>query len=418
MVSGIPFRFVHAAGLRLDDVCTGVDELPGEFQHRLIDARLRAASRLFDTAIREQAACIVLAGDLFTCPEKGRHGAGVGSFRAATFLIEQCRRLASHHITVYWGDGEESPIRQWPTALPMPVNLVPVNSQSESRLVTRSGATVLIRQTAAINSTLKWGVAGDETRSAFRILLVPGTNVPAFVTHPATSTESPCDYIACGGSQGPSRISTSFGTAIASGTTQGNSPCDTGMRGCVVVDVRADQTVGIRFVETASIHWHLLQTGIDDATGWDSLRAYLHAQTAALTEGSAAEIVLMRWDLCGHGTLFERLMRPDVRSLLRAETLRVLRELDIPVYCLNLNAIPDAIQQTRWLKGEETGAYAKVLDELFALDQPTIDVRKLLPAAELEVDAATLQIPEPHFLTKVQPTALQRGIRAIADRKK
>ncbi|MEZ6055848.1 MAG: hypothetical protein R3C01_04005 [Planctomycetaceae bacterium] len=419
MATETSFRFIHAADLRLDDVCIAVEGLPGEVLNRLIDARLRAASRVFETAIREQVACVVLAGNLFTRRgSEQSQGAFASSamfpsatFRSAMFLAEQCQRLASHHITVFWAEADEHPSRQWPAAFPMPVNLVPIDSRQATRMTTRQGHSLLVKQGSATESETCWSTTNSDDRHAFRILVVPSSVVPASAIGLSDG------YIAWGGDRGPARISTSAGTVIAAGTTQGDGPDDTGLRGCVVVGVRADRTVTVRFEETAAIHWHLEQTGIDDATGWDSLRSYLHAQSAALSADTAADAVLVRWVMSGHGSTFERLMHPEVRSVLQAEARRVLEQHKIPVHCIELTAVPDAIQQTRWRNGEDSGAMLKLLAELVPRDRSLVDVGQILSDAGREVDAATTQIPEPHFDLKVYPAVVQRIARAMADQK-
>ena len=70
------FRFLHASDFRLDAVPRGLTEVPDHLRDTLLDAPYNAARRVFDTALAERVAFVVLAGNILqpdlTGP-RGRH---------------------------------------------------------------------------------------------------------------------------------------------------------------------------------------------------------------------------------------------------------------------------------------------------------------------------------------------------------
>src|SRR6266496_1869969 len=101
-----PFRFLHAADLRLDQPLAGVPNAPDELVDLLIDCPQRAAASVFDAAISHHASFVALAGNVidprFAAP------------RDWLFLIEQFERLAQHNIIVYWAGGGIDSVRGHP----------------------------------------------------------------------------------------------------------------------------------------------------------------------------------------------------------------------------------------------------------------------------------------------------------------
>ena len=59
-----PFRFLHAADLRVDQPVGGLTKAPEHLRDLLIDAPYRAAEQVFETAIRQDVAMVVLSGNV------------------------------------------------------------------------------------------------------------------------------------------------------------------------------------------------------------------------------------------------------------------------------------------------------------------------------------------------------------------
>ena len=114
-MSNRPFRFLHASDFRLDAVPRGLTEVPDHLRDTLLDAPYNAARRVFDTALTERVAFVVLAGNILQADLTGPRG--------TTFLSEQFQRLAEAGISVYWAGGESDPPENWPVAIPLPDNV-------------------------------------------------------------------------------------------------------------------------------------------------------------------------------------------------------------------------------------------------------------------------------------------------------
>ena len=100
-MSNWPLRFIHAGDFHLQQPLAGLAEVPDHLRDVLLDAPYRAAERVFDAVLREEADFLVLAGDL-VAPQQC-------SPRALSFLSEQFERLADRETAVYWAGGTVDP---------------------------------------------------------------------------------------------------------------------------------------------------------------------------------------------------------------------------------------------------------------------------------------------------------------------
>ena len=65
------FRFLHAADLHLDTPFTRLTDVPEPVAAALRDASLQAFENLIDTAIAEQVAFVLFAGDIYDGAQRG-----------------------------------------------------------------------------------------------------------------------------------------------------------------------------------------------------------------------------------------------------------------------------------------------------------------------------------------------------------
>src|SRR5437899_1869392 len=108
------FRFLHASDFRLDAVPRGLTEVPDHLRDAFLDAPYSAARRVFDAALAERVAFVVLAGNILQPDLAGPRG--------TAFLLEQFGRLAEAETDVYWAGGESDRPEAWPAAFPLPGN--------------------------------------------------------------------------------------------------------------------------------------------------------------------------------------------------------------------------------------------------------------------------------------------------------
>ena len=109
------FRFLHASDFHLDQPPGGLTDLPSELVEPLIESTYRAVDAVFDAAIRERVAFVVLSGDLIHFP--------TASPRAIDFLSAQFERLREKKIPVYWLGGQLEAGHAIPDDFKLPKNV-------------------------------------------------------------------------------------------------------------------------------------------------------------------------------------------------------------------------------------------------------------------------------------------------------
>ena len=101
-----PFRFLHASDLHLEQVPTGLAQVPEHLRQQLLETSYQAAEFVFDTALTEDVQFVILAGDVIDIDRAGPRG--------IAFLRDKFERLAEHDITVYWAGGANDGPDGWP----------------------------------------------------------------------------------------------------------------------------------------------------------------------------------------------------------------------------------------------------------------------------------------------------------------
>ena len=86
-------KFIHAADLHIDSPLVGLCCYEGAPAERLREATRRALENLVDLAIEEEAALVILAGDLFDGQWR--------DMQTGLFTARQFRRLGEANIKVY-----------------------------------------------------------------------------------------------------------------------------------------------------------------------------------------------------------------------------------------------------------------------------------------------------------------------------
>ena len=110
-----PFRFIHASDFQLHSPIAGLAVIPEAMKEGLASAAYIAAERVFDAAINERVAFVLLSGNLVDLD--------YGGPRAIAFLLAQFERLAKREIQVFWCGGETDLLERWPTSIELPPNV-------------------------------------------------------------------------------------------------------------------------------------------------------------------------------------------------------------------------------------------------------------------------------------------------------
>ena len=382
------FRFLHASDFRLDAVPRGLTEVPDHLRDMLLDAPYNAARRVFDTALAERVAFVVLAGNILRPDLTGPRG--------TAFLSEQFRRLAEADIGVYWAGGESDPPEAWPTAFPLPENVrVFAKDRTTDFLHQCDGAPLArIAGTSRGSRTVhpaeflpdpvglfSIGVACGEAETAAlqsqydRLQTCP-TQDGRLDAGPAKGIH----YWALGGRAERITLFTSPAIAHYPGTPQGRSPAESGVHGSTVVQVDDQGRARMTFVAANAMEWLNETVLIDPATNREGLEAMLAQRIHGLVAESKTDR-LVTWTIAGSGPLVAELRRGKLRSEL-LEWLRIEHGLSSPiVWTVGIelrpqNVLPASLYEQETILG----------DFLRALREFEIDPRQPLNVESLLAD--------------------------------
>jgi DNA repair exonuclease SbcCD nuclease subunit len=294
------FRFLHAADLHLDTPFSGLGRSAPEVARALRDASLRAWDDLVSTAIAQDVAFVVLAGDLYDGADRG--------LRAQLRVLAGLRRLSDAGIDVLVVYGNHDPLDGWgaigPDAWPERV-VVCGPGTITTHTVVRGG------ERLATLHGISYATARTTENLATRFPAATGGGLHVGVLHgtvgpqPDHAPYAPCtlddlrrpgyDYWALGHIHRHEVLATDP-WVVYSGSLQGRSPkpAETGAKGAVLVDVVDDRIAGVepvaldrvRFVNAVvDLGGEVAPDGITDLAGLASRLERLASETAAAAEG-------------------------------------------------------------------------------------------------------------------------------------
>ena len=359
------FRFLHTSDFRLDAVPHGLTEVPDHLRDTLLDAPFAAARRVFDTALSERVAFVILAGNILQADLTGPRG--------TAFLSEQFQRLAEAGISVYWAGGESDPPEAWPAAFPLPDNvrvfakgrvtdfLHQYDGSPLARIVGTSrasnGAALAVPPLGGYSVTEppKGGTTNVASRAVqpteflpdpvglFSIGVVCGevgaaalrSKLDGLEAHPtqndrlATCPTQGMHYWALGGRTERSTLFDSPGIAHYPGTPQGRSPAESGAHGCTVVDVDDQRRARMTFITANALEWLHETVLIEPAARREGLEAMFTQRIHSLVQDSKTDR-LITWTIGGSGPLLAELRNGKLRGEL-LEWLRIEHGLSSPI---------------------------------------------------------------------------------------
>jgi hypothetical protein len=403
MASPPLFRFIHASRLELDRFCSVTGDSSSDQSRLLVDAPFRAAERVFEAALREEARLIVLAGGLFV----GRNPATWG----ASFLARQCERVGRQGVQVVWIDADHESARNWPGFLARPKNLhvLKADSPAPLRLTLGSSLSVEIGCAAAADLLLrKTQPLGMDAAPPFRIGAL--THVPA----EPQRLDRPIDYWAVCSGEAPESFATMHGMARSSGTIQPRHADTVAAGGCLMVEVGPGYSLGTRFIETGSLRYHVERIETDDSTNWEGFRRRVHARTEEITQATVADAVAFHWQVQGHGPVIDRLVRPGDADELAAELRAAFGARTPSAWLLPIVPTPDAVQESRWQRDRSTfGTFVRSLDALAPGAQGDVDLARLNAEVLRSIDPAARHVPRPHYQTSLKANARRHAAQLL-----
>ena len=320
-MSGETVRFLHASDLKLGAPLFGVAGLPGDLRQCLINARYRAAERVFDVALAEGVEFVVLSGGVMS-------DLGAGP-RGLWFFTQQCERLAARKLPVYWVQESRAQTR-WSDYVPLPGNVYQADSQVGHVFEHRSRCGLPVQIVAGADRCARL----NPLRCTTIAVLPEGLEGLPLV-------QSGIDYWALGGRAEAGPAIAACGLAQFAGSPQGQSPSESGPHGCAVVTMQAGGCCESEFVAADSVRWHDECVHIGDNLDWARLRQLLPARQEQIARACDSDALLIRWTLAGHGGLWQQLLRDDVCRQLLSLLLKHRPASGPAVWNLLIDVVPD-----------------------------------------------------------------------------
>lgn len=303
-------RGIHASGFALDRPLAGLADLPPSFRDLLIDARFRAAERVFGTAIARGADLVLLAGGILS------PASGPGS-RGPWFLLEQFRRLAEHGIDVIWAE-ESHDVQTWIRSVaPLPGNVTLLSGEATALISAGKSQERVALHCRSAGS----GIPADKGTAAWHLVLAPSMTVDSGLTRWA-------DYVALAG---PIRTLLSE-SAIASGAPQGTGFAEPGAHGCLSFELAPGSAPKTEFIATDVIRWIDETHSVSADSTYDSLRSELAHRLREFPAGHSCDGWVVRWRLDLSAAASLDLARHDRHQQLLADLRREALESDLTAW--------------------------------------------------------------------------------------
>jgi DNA repair protein SbcD/Mre11 len=260
------FKFIHAADIHLDSPMLKLDYYEGAPVRRFRQATRRAFENLIQLAVSENAAFVVIAGDLYDGDWK--------DYNTGLYLVSQMTRLRDAGILVFIVTGNHDAASNITKTLKFPDNVKIFPSDKPATFQIENPGVAIHGQSFA-SAAIKKDLA-----SCYPVPLKGVYNIGLLHTC-ATGREghesyAPCsiedlknkgyDYWALGHVH-KHEVIEKYPHIIFSGNTQGRHSRETGSKGCVLVTVGQNHETEIEFTPLDVVRWVNAEV---DATGAES----------------------------------------------------------------------------------------------------------------------------------------------------
>lgn len=335
-----PFTFVHAADLHLGAPFKGVSaRLPQSMAATLRNATFDAFDALITLCLEEEAAFLLVAGDVFDDARR--------SLRAQLAFRDGTARLSEHGIRTFGVFGNHDPKDAWSSMIHWPENLHLFGSDSvETEVVDVAGI-----PTAAV-SGIGYRQSGEarnlvhgfraERPDLFQIALLH----TSCGHHPLHADYAPCtlgalvatghDYWALGHVHERACLSTDP-LVVYPGNIQGLSVRETGPRGCYRVSVGESGRATADFHPLDAIRWLTATVDLTPMETLEALDQALSMRVDALAAAADARPAIGRVTLTGRSAFSAVLGKQETRETFLERARAAGLEKDPPVWIQDLH---------------------------------------------------------------------------------
>ncbi len=356
---GSSVRVLQASDFQLHQPLVSAGVLPSDLREIFNQARERSALKVFQKAVTESVDLLLLTGPLACVQEEPRLGC---------FLYEQFRRLKAEGIHVVWAARRDEALPDWsvdqcaqrlhpgesitiPTTRSRQSIFVTWTDASKARTRSPANSLTVAIQKFAQGYGVEYSLAGEVTAVRHRLLPI--------------QTAGPNDS-----SIGGMWLTKSDSTIVSKPT----------------------------LVPSATVCWATETIELQPDTSHDSLLAEMDRRIRDLTNRQTVELLLVQWQLTGHGPLWQSLLKdPELHDLLQAA-----RGLSTPqqrTWTWKIDAVTSDQQLEHWRRSSQAFAEALRQRDLMSETEVTSATSaRFLPGNEETIGHSASSIPGPHSL--------------------
>jgi DNA repair exonuclease SbcCD nuclease subunit len=288
---------------------------------RLQSATYEAFRNLVRLCIEEQAAFLVIAGDIYDGEDRG--------VRAQVRFREGLAQLADHGIETFVVHGNHDPLDGWVSQLSWPERVHVFGPEPEWRLAhlaspsagEGAGTVVAAVQGASyptreVRENLSLGFTPPKDPSIFSIGLLH-CNVGGNPDHPDYApctvddlSQAGLDYWALGHVHTRQTLRRARPAIVYPGNTQGRHPGEPGPRGALLVEVGADRLPRTEFRALDVVRWETAEVNVSGVKTLDALVRAIRQSTDDLLSKAEGRDVVCRIRVHGRGPMHSELRRP------------------------------------------------------------------------------------------------------------
>lgn len=388
------YKFLHAADIHLDSPLIGLDRYESAPADIMRGATRRAFENLVETAIAEQVAFVLLAGDLYDGNWK--------DYRTGLFFVDQMACLCEAEIPVFMVSGNHDAVSQITKHLHLPDNVhLFRTARPETRFIDRYGVAIHGQgfENREVSDDLAAAFPAAET-GLLNIGLLhtsldgrPGHGVYAPSSRQVL-TRKGYQYWALGHVHRRETISREP-WIVYPGNLQGRHARELGPKGCTVVTVDSDTIVSAETFPVDVLRWVKCDVPIDDIARPDDMLALVREALMDAVRPAGSLPVAARVEITGT-TSFHNVISggldhwtQEIRALAASISFtevwveKVVFSIGQPT---DLEAIPEDTPLGSLLRSFE--APVEDPEEIDALQAAMNDIRAVLPPELVNEDGS------------------------------
>ncbi|UTF51883.1 DNA repair exonuclease [Desulfomicrobium sp. ZS1] len=318
------FRFVHAADIHLDSPLRGLESYPDAPVEQIRGAARRAFDNLVALAIEEEAAFVLLAGDLFDGDWK--------DYNTGLYFTHRMGRLREAGIRVFLVSGNHDAASPLTRALSLPdnVNLFS-HKKPETRIIDELGVAIHGQSFAGRSVTEDLSRAYPQALPGLCNIGLLHTSLTGRAGH---EPYAPCtleglaskgyDYWALGHVHQREVVRT-HPWVVFPGNIQGRHIREAGAKGCQLVTVEEGRITEVDFRELDVLRFALCRVDLDGCESLEGITDRVRESMERERQGTDGRPLAARIILEGKSSLHERIRRNEEK--LREECRAVAADL-------------------------------------------------------------------------------------------